>query len=167
MSEMTAFDYNGPASLLLTVREKVNILENEMRKQPQIDLEVKHHFSYGIYARELFIPKGVMLTGKIHKYEQLNVLAKGDISVLVDDRIVRIKAPFTIVSKAGTKRIAIAHSDCIWITIHGTNETNLDKIEEYFIAQNEKEYLEFCGQMKLIDEYEQKRIDNGLEPNDI
>ncbi len=128
MNEMTAFDYNGPAALLLTVREKVNIFENEMRKQRQIDLEVKHHFSYGIYARELFIPKGVMLTGKI----------------------VRIKAPFTIISKAGTKRIAIAHDNCIWITIHGTHETNLDKIEEYFIAQNEKEYLEFCGQMKLI-----------------
>ncbi len=150
MNEMTAFDYNGPAALLLTVREKVNIFENEMRKQRQIDLEVKHHFSYGIYARELFIPKGVMLTGKIHKYEQLNILVKGDISVLIDDKIVRIKAPFTIVSKAGTKRIAIAHDNCIWITIHGTHETNLDKIEEYFIAQNEKEYLEFCGQMKLI-----------------
>ena len=144
---LTAYDYNGHA---LTAREKVNILEAEMRKQPQVELEVKHHFSYGIYARELFIPKGVMLTGKIHKTEQLNILTKGDISVLVDDEMVRVRAPFTIVSKAGTKRIAIAHEDSIWITIHGTHERDLEKIEEFFIAQNEQEYLEYCGQMQLL-----------------
>lgn len=144
---LQSYDYNGHA---LTSRDRVNLLEAEMKKQPQIELEVKHHFSYGIYARELFIPKGVMLTGKIHKYEQFNILAKGEISVLVGNEIKRVKAPFTIVSEAGTKRIAIAHEDCIWITIHGTHERDLDKIEEYFIAQNEKEYLEFCGQMDLL-----------------
>jgi hypothetical protein len=136
----------------LSVRDKVNALESEMKKQTQVTLEVKHHFSYGIYARELFIPKGVMLTGKIHKYEQFNILSKGSISVLIDDKMQRISAPFTVVSKAGTKRIALAHTDCIWITVHGTHERNLEKIEEYFIAQNEQEYLEFCGQMKLLED---------------
>ena len=32
--------------------------EAEMKKQPQIELEVKHYFSYGIYGREMLIPKG-------------------------------------------------------------------------------------------------------------
>lgn len=133
----------------LSAREKVNLLETEMRKQPQIELKTKHHFSYGIYARELLIPKGIMLTGKIHKCTQLNMLVQGEMDVLIGNDVKRIKAPFTIVSEAGTKRIAIAHEDCIWITVHGTHETDIDKIEAFFIAKDEKEYLEFCGQLKL------------------
>lgn len=135
---------------VLSVMDKVNIIENMMRQQEQVELPVKHHFAYGTYTRELFIPKGVMLTGKIHKYSQFNILVKGEMSVLIDDMIERIEAPFYVVSKAGTKRIAIAHEDCIWLTIHGTHETDLEKIEEYFIAQNEQEYLEFCGQMNYL-----------------
>jgi hypothetical protein len=134
----------------LTTRDKVNTLEDLMRQQEQVELEVKHHFAYGTYTRELFIPKGVMLTGKIHKYSQFNILIKGEMSVLIDDQVQRIKAPLYVVSQAGTKRIAIAHEDCIWLTIHGTHETDLEKIEEYFIAQTEHEYLEFCEQMKWL-----------------
>ncbi len=134
----------------LSNRDKVNLFELEMAKQPQVQLEVKHHFSYGIYGRELFIPAGVMLTGKIHKYPQLNVLLKGEMSVLVGDEVRRISAPFTVASEAGTKRIALAHTDCIWLTIHGTHETDLAAIEDKFIAQSEQEYLEYCGQLKLL-----------------
>lgn len=133
----------------MSAREKVNLFEAEMRKQPQVEIPTKHHFSFGIYAREIFIPSGVILTGKIHKYPQFNILVKGKMSVLVGDHVQLIEAPFTIVSEAGTKRIAMAHEDCIWITIHGTHETDIDKIENTFIAQDEKEYLEFCGQLKL------------------
>lgn len=91
-----------------------------------------------------------MLTGKIHKYPQLNILLKGEMSVLVGDEVKRISAPFTVVSEAGTKRIALAHTDCIWLTIHGTHETDLEVIENFFIAQSEQEYLEYCGQLKLL-----------------
>lgn len=134
----------------LNIRDKVNLLEAEMAKQPQVSLECKHHFSYGIYARELFIPAGIMLTGKIHKYPQLNILVKGKMRVLVGDEVKEVSAPFTVASEAGTKRIAIALEDCIWITIHGTHERDLEKIEETFIAQSEQEYLEYCGQLRLL-----------------
>ena len=78
------------------VREKVMYLESEMKKMPQIEIAIKHYFSEGVYAREMFVPKGVMLTGKIHKYEQLNILSKGEVSVLVDNDVIRVKAPLYI-----------------------------------------------------------------------
>ena len=134
----------------LSMRGKVFIAEAAMKQQPQIDLKVEHFFSLGVYARQLYIPKGVILVGKIHKFPQLNILSQGDISVLVDEEIKRIKAPFTVASPSGVKRIAYAHEDCIWITIHGTDETNLETIEKTFIAQDENEYLEFCGQQRLL-----------------
>lgn len=129
----------------LSVREKVNTLEAMMRESgASADLPVRHFFSPGVYARELFIPKGTLLTGKIHKYPQINIMSAGDISVLTEDGIKRVQAPFTIVSPAGTKRIAYAHEDTVWTTIHGTHETDVDKIEAAMIAQNDQEYGEFC-----------------------
>jgi hypothetical protein len=132
-----------------SMREKVNAIETEMRRMVQVEMPVKHHFAnagspQGTYARELFIPKGTVLTGKIHKYAQINIMSKGDISVLTEDGVKRVQAPFIIVSPAGTKRIAYAHEDTVWTTIHSTSETDLEKIEAQFIAQNDSEYLEFC-----------------------
>ena len=134
----------------LSLRDKTFLAEAEMKKLPQLDLKFDNFFSLGVYARQLYIPKNTTLVGKIHKYENLNILAQGDMSVLIGNEIVRIKAPFTVVSPPGTKRIAYAHEDCVWITVHGTHETNLDRIEQEFIAQDEKEYLEFCRQDQLL-----------------
>lgn len=130
--------------VLEPMRSKVNRAEAVMLTMPQVEMPVKHHFSQGVYARELFIPKGTVLTGKIHKYPQLNILSKGELSVLTEDGIKRVKAPFHVVSPAGTKRIAFAHEDSVWTTIHGTEENDLEKIENHFIAQSEQEYLDFC-----------------------
>src|ERR1035437_9271642 len=127
----------------MTNREVVNALELEMLKMPQLDLPIKHYFSPGIYARELFIPAGTLLTGKIHKFEQLNIMSQGDMSVLTESGIKRVQAPFTIVSPAGTKRIAFAHTDTVWTTIHATEETDLDKIEGLLVANSDAEYSEF------------------------
>ena len=133
----------------LSMREQVNALETEMRRYEQLDLPVKHYFSQGVYARELFIPKGTLLTGKIHKYQQLNIMSQGDLSVLTEDGIKRVQAPFTIVPPPGTKRIAYAHEDTVWTTIHGTDETDVDLIEAHFIAQSEEEYTAFLERAVL------------------
>lgn len=130
---------------MMTTREKVFAIEREMFKHEQLELPVKHHFSQGVYARELFIPKGTLLTGKIHKYAQLNILSQGELSVLTEDGIVRVKAPFTVVSPPGTKRIAFAHEDSVWTTIHGTDETDLDKIEAHYIAETDADYMAFLA----------------------
>ena len=132
------------------MRAEVIALEEAMKRECElIELPVKHHFAKGVYGRELFIPKGTVLTGKIHKYSQLNIMSQGEMSVLTDEGVKRVKAPFTIVSPPGTKRAAYAHEDTVWTTVHGTEETDLEKIESYFIAQDEAEYLEFCRTLHL------------------
>lgn len=131
------------------MREKVNQAEAVMKTLPQVEMPVTHHFAEGVYGRELFIPKDTVLTGKIHKYSQLNVLVLGDISVLTESGVKRVRPPFILVSPAGTKRIAYAHEDTIWLTIHGTMETDIAKIESHFIAQNDAEYLEHCKLLQI------------------
>lgn len=133
------------------LRERVFQSEELIRQLPAVDMPVKHHFAKSVYGRELFIPKGTVLTGHIHKYSQLNVLVSGDISVLTEEGVKRVQPPFVIVSPAGTKRIAYAHEDTIWLTVHGTDETDVEKIEEQFIAHTEQEYLDFC---RLVEQKE-------------
>lgn len=142
------------------VRQSNNLRSNEFidkifeweefaKQQPQLDLKVNHYFSHGVYARELLIPANTILTGEIHKYSNLNILIKGKIKVSIADEIELIEAPFVIVSPPGTKRIAHTITDCIWITIHGTHERDIDKIKEMFIANSEKDWLEFSNADQL------------------
>lgn len=115
-----------------------------MLSMPQVELPVKHYFSPGVYARELTIPAGVCLTGAVHRYEQLNILSQGTMKVLLEDGTIQeVSAPFTVVSPPGTKRIAVALTDCVWTTILGTDETDVEIIEKHFVMKSEKEYLEW------------------------
>lgn len=128
---------------LTTWRKAVGVFDVELKKEPQVELLLVHHFSPGVYARELHIPAGVRLTGKIHKFAQLNILSKGELSVLTEHGMVRVKAPFTVVSPPGTQRIAYAHEDSVWTTILATEETNPELIEAHFTSASEEEYLEY------------------------
>ena len=133
----------------LISRSDVIAFEDLIKKYPQIELKVYHHFSKGVYARELHIPAGVILTGEIHKFENLNILSQGKIQVLTQNGMEEVEAPFTVVSPAGTKRVARALTDCVWTTVHGTEETDLKIIEKTFIAKSEQEWLEFCSYNQL------------------
>lgn len=114
-------------------RAEIVALEARLRELPQLDLPPKHWFSKGLYARELFIPKGTIVVGKIHAHANLNIISLGEISVLTEEGALRIRAPFTIVSPPGTKRVGYAHEDTIWTTIHATDETDLELIEAEMI----------------------------------
>ena len=137
------------------LRSKVFAAEALMKEMPSAIHLTKlfHYFAPGIYARELHIPAGMTLTGKIHKYPQLNILSKGRISVLTEDGVKEVNAPFTVVSPAGTKRIAYAHTDCVWTTILNTDLTNIDQIEKQFTLDDENEWLEFSNSNQLALEF--------------
>jgi hypothetical protein len=135
------------------VDRHANILaiQREVAAAPQIELHVVHHFSKGLYARELHIPKGTILVGKTHRFENLNIISKGEISVYTDEGIKRITAPFAIVSPPGVKRVGYAHEDTVWTSIHATNETDVDEIEKEVIADD------------VIDQSIEEQINNLLK----
>lgn len=100
------------------------------------DFPVSHHFAPGVYARQMFLPKSNVIIGKIHKHAHLNILSKGKVAVSTEGGLEEITAPATFTSYAGTKRAVHVIEDTIWTTIHVTNETNLDKIEDEVIAKD-------------------------------
>ena len=133
------------------IRAAISSLEAAVGKLPQIEFSLKHTFTTGVYCREIFIPKGSVIVGKIHRHDHLNFISKGDVTVLTKDGLRRIKGPCTMVSSAGTKRALYAHADTIWTTIHAnpTNETDIEKLEAYIVAETyealEHEQLQTVG----------------------
>lgn len=117
-------------------RAKIVALEARLLEMPQLDLPLKHWFSEGLYAREIFIPKGTLLIGKIHAHPNLNIISQGDISVLTEHGAMRIKAPYTVISPPLTKRVGYAHEDTVWTTIHATAETDPERIEAQMILSD-------------------------------
>ena len=101
---------------------------------------LKHSFADGCYIREIFNPKGELLVTKIHKVSHPFFLLKGDMTILMEDGIKRIKAPHHGITPAGTKRIIYCHEDCVFITVHATKLTDIDKIEEEVIAKDFSEF---------------------------
>ncbi len=128
-------------------KERASILnlETAMQKLPGYDLEGKelcqitHYFAPGMYAREMKVPAGCLLTGKIHLTEHLNILSQGRVSVSNKGESVTMEAPYTFVSPVGTKRAIYAHEDSTWTTIHATDLTDPDEIEDEIIAESFQE----------------------------
>ncbi len=129
-------------------RADVFTLEHQILALPQVELKVVHHFGHKTYARELHIPKGCTLTGAIQKFANVNILSKGDITVLTKDGMRRVQAPFTEVSPAGMKRVGYAHEDCVWTTIFSTEETDPEKVVDYFTTNDPQLFLDHCAQLE-------------------
>lgn len=126
------------------IRHFISALEEKIKYAPQLEIPETHYFSKGVYGREITIPKNALIIGKIHKYAVMNVVSKGEVSVLSIDGVMRVKAPCTFVSSPGAKRVIVAHEETVWSNFIGTNETNPEKIEHEFIAKtyDEVEALE-------------------------
>lgn len=115
------------------------------------DANLEHIFAPGCYLRTLRFPKGTYIVGKIHKHAHGNILSKGDVLVVTEGGgLERLTGPKTMVSPPGTKRALVALEDTVWTTVHLTDETDLEKIEEHVIAPTYEAYEQFrLSQEKL------------------
>ena len=97
---------------------------------------LKHMFGDGCYVREINTPADQLIVTKIHKKEHPFFLLKGECSMLTEDGIKRISAPYYNMTLQGTKRIIYTHTDLMWVTVHVTESTDLEEIEKEVIAEN-------------------------------
>ncbi len=116
---------------------------------PQMRLE--HSFVPGAYARQLWRPKGTLIVGKTHKHPCFNFLVSGRLTIWSEFETREIIAPAFWTSTGGLRRVTYAHEDSLLITVHGTNETDLDKLEAELTEDDEiPEWLEQTPVKDLI-----------------
>lgn len=118
-----------PTGTALASRQGVLAIEAAIAQLPQIALRVENDFAPGIYYRRLYIPAGVALAGRIHRYEHMNVVLEGEIAVRTEKGLTHIKGPTMFTSPAGVKRAGYTVKDTIWMTVH-PNPDNITNVEE-------------------------------------
>jgi len=122
----------------------IKSLQEEARKLPQVAYRVEHHHSEGMYMREFHMPAGHFVIGKEHNTRHLNMLAKGRCTVWTVQGRYDLDAsngPKTFESMAGVKKVVLAYTDIVWMTIHPTSETDQDRLEGELIRPVEQEDL--------------------------
>ena len=147
------------------MRQRVERLESIIETMPQAECKIVNYFVPGLYAREMTIPKGVVLTGAIHKTEHLSVISKGTIEFTTDEGVLVVSAPYTFVSKPGAKRAGHAIEETVWTTFHVTDETDLEKLiplltystaDELLGGKANKQLLMSASQSAAIEQGENK-----------
>lgn len=110
-------------------------IQDEMKKLPQAECPVFHHFADGCYARELHIAKGVALVGALHKTCHHFVVSKGKIVVKNGNHNQVLKAGYHGITKSGDKRMIIGLEDSIMTTFHVTELTDPDEIGKVILGE--------------------------------
>ena len=129
-------------------REQINALQSEMVNMPQAELKTDHYFSGGMYCRRVFRSAGTLIVGKIHKEDHLFMCASGQIMAWTENGMKTLNAGDIVESKAGTKRVTLALTDAIGITIHKTDEKDLEIIEKQLIEPDNLALFDFNNEIK-------------------
>jgi hypothetical protein len=116
----------------------------------EVDCPVKHGFSNGVYLREIFMPQGSYVIGKEHTTQHFNIILKGSAYVMMNDDIHFITAPTTFVSEPGTRKVLYIIEDMIWQTVHPTEETDIDVLEETLVNDVEVDVSKLLPPQTMI-----------------
>ena len=115
-------------------------IEQEILKLPQLDPQITHYHIPGVYVRSMFIPAGTILTGKIHNEANIAILAQGRIRIANEKDAAIISAPQVFVDEPGIKRLGFAETDVTFITVHRTENTEIEDIEKELVSSTFEEY---------------------------
>ena len=123
--------------------QKINSLALSMAREisqgnmQPAECPVVHRFADNCYLREILMPKGTLIVGKIHKTQHFNVILTGSCSVYTRDGVEHYTAPATFISDAGVQKVVLCHEDVRWQTLHVTDKTDLAEIEKDVIEETD------------------------------
>jgi len=130
--------------------------EKELLQMPQADCPVVHHFFDGIYIREVSLPAGTLAIGHAQRFPQLNIMLKGKVAIVKNGNIEVLEAPLMYMGEAGRK-VGYIMEDTVWQNIYATTETDIEKLEEYYLDKSEafKDYQAYSDMF----EQQERQVD--------
>jgi len=127
---------NTPAILALE-QVMLSSFDQEVLKA---QTDTQHYQIKGVYARTMFVPAGMLVTGKIHNFESIGILAQGTMRITNGETSVLVSAPYIAVDKPGIKRLGYAETDCTFISVHRTDAEEINDIEDELVSDTFEEY---------------------------
>jgi len=123
---------------ILAIEAKIKSMPDALGEDP---FPLTHSFAEGVYIREIRIPKGYFVVGKLHRDSYTSFIVSGDMSVLTEQGVKRVKGPSWAIAPAGTKRFGYSHEDTVWVTIHANpqNLRDIPALEKMIHAESYEE----------------------------
>ena len=145
MNEVQRFELPEHLQTALQRRDWICELEKTIRNNPNSEesgtktCPLIHQFADGMYARTGFMPAGSVIVGKIHRYETINILHEGVMSVITEDGGAEIyEAPRIFTSPAGCKKALYIIEDCYFTNVNRnrTDTRDLKELEDSLIVKD-------------------------------
>jgi mannose-6-phosphate isomerase-like protein (cupin superfamily) len=103
---------------------------------------IHHHFSSGVYAKEMRMPADYLLLHHKHTFSHLSILASGSIELIVDGEKKVIHAPACLTIAAGKHHGVKSLTDVVWYCIHATDCTDENEVDEVLIVPSNVEEMQ-------------------------
>jgi hypothetical protein len=101
-----------------------------------------HFFAPGMYLRELTVPAGMLIVGKIHKHAHFLIVTKGLAEVISEFGRTIVEPGHISVSQPGSKRVVLALVDTQFLTVH-VNPSDTEDLTVIESEHIEPEILRF------------------------
>lgn len=112
----------------IPTREKILKLQQAMLPLQSEQPEPKHFFAPGMYLRELTVPAGMLIVGKIHKHTHFLMVLNGKAEVISEFGRMTVEAGHISISPAGVKRVVLALEDTQFVTVHVNKDDSHDLV---------------------------------------
>jgi hypothetical protein len=160
-------------------RARFDLMERALQRVPQVDnqhLSLREYVSGGMYCREITIPKGVLLTGRVYKFDHLEIMVRGKIDILsADGELVSYEGFNVIPALSGKRQAGYAHEETVWLTVNRVPNIDVSQMldhttvltyseyEAFHRAVNQTDYLRFLGETGLT----QDQMDAVVNIDDV
>lgn len=132
--------------------DKIEELEDQLssgghNRVEEVNLTcMEHEIVNGMVRRTLFIPKGMFITGRIHKAPYIDMVIWGDVAVQTPTGVERYNQFTMLEGLAGRKRVLYTFEDTMWVTVDRTNVDDLEKVEDDVTCAKFADYHSFLEQ---------------------
>jgi len=114
-------------------------MAGQSEEDRQFNVEPEHVFAEKIVGRMIILPEGSWNTGKLHRHEDLLIIASGTVEFLTEHGFRRLEGPCMTTVQPNTKPFVHAVTEVVMFSAHPnpTNSRDLDEIENGVIERNE------------------------------
>lgn len=136
-SNLVLTEFSVPREVILAVEALISdSIGTGLSSEVKDEIPLDHQFISGAYARGMRVEAGTLLVGKIHRKACFNFILAGSCVVWDESGRKDITAPLFFISPPGTKRIIYVVEPLVWYNVHGTEQTDLARLEAELIAPN-------------------------------
>ena len=130
-------------------RENVEALQSVMIELPQAPgMDTTHFFGGGMYCRRIAIPAGRIIVSKVHSTEHMFIGCVGELMVAGQGENYTLRPGDVVVSPIGTKRVVFSVTDVVVMTVHKTDKTSVDELENELMSDDGRSLYDVNNQPK-------------------